>query len=118
MASEQTLPSWAARLQAERERRSWNKHEMARRLQKATGRPYPPVTSLVRQILGWEKGEHFPRDWTAAYAWRSIWPKTICFRHPAARPPAGRTTCDGALSSGSPLLPGCIEVGVCSRRFT
>ncbi|MCO5968604.1 hypothetical protein [Actinoallomurus soli] len=52
----------------ERERRGWNKPEMARRLLKATGRPYPPVTSLVRQILGWEKGEHFPRDWTAAYA--------------------------------------------------
>lgn len=41
---------------------------MARRLHKAVGRPYPPVNSLVRQILGWEKGEHFPRDWTAAYA--------------------------------------------------
>ncbi|GAB3987553.1 hypothetical protein GCM10029978_106810 [Actinoallomurus acanthiterrae] len=39
-----------------------------RRLHKAVGRPYPPVNSLVRQILGWEKGEHFPRDWTAAYA--------------------------------------------------
>lgn len=68
MAADDMPPMWAARLRAERERRSWNKHEMARRLQKATGRPYPPVTSLVRQILGWEKGEHFPRDWTTAYA--------------------------------------------------
>ncbi|WP_433180429.1 hypothetical protein [Actinoallomurus sp. CA-150999] len=67
MAGDET-PRWAARLRAERERRSWNKHEMARRLHKAVGQPYPPVNSLVRQILGWEKGEHFPRDWTAAYA--------------------------------------------------
>jgi tetratricopeptide (TPR) repeat protein len=68
VAGDETPPQWAARLRAERERRSWNKHEMARRLQKAIGRPYPPVNSLVREILGWEKGEHFPRDWTAAYA--------------------------------------------------
>ncbi len=61
-------PPWAVRLQTEREARGWNKHEMARRLLAAAGGEYPPVKSLVRQILGWEKGEHFPRVWTAHYA--------------------------------------------------
>ncbi|MEV5705138.1 helix-turn-helix transcriptional regulator [Actinoallomurus sp. NPDC052274] len=82
MAGEEALPWWADRLRTERERRSWNKHEMARRLQKAAGVPYPPVTSLVRQILGWEKGEHFPRDWTAAYATAYGMTEEELFGHP------------------------------------
>ncbi len=86
MAADEMPPLWAQRLRAERERRSWNKHEMARRLQKAIGRPYPPVTSLVRQILGWEKGEHFPRDWTTAYATAFDMPEDELF------PPVGRSS--------------------------
>lgn len=61
-------PPWATQLQAERERRGWNKHEMARRLLAAAGTKYPPVKSLVRQIHWWEKGQHYPRDWTTVYA--------------------------------------------------
>ncbi|MEV5748036.1 hypothetical protein AB0L00_09475 [Actinoallomurus sp. NPDC052308] len=83
MAGEEALPWWAERLRTERERRSWNKHEMARRLHKAAGVPYPPVTSLVRQILGWEKGEHFPRDWTAAYATAYGMTEEELFGHPS-----------------------------------
>lgn len=60
----QQRPAWAVRLQAERERRGWSKHEMARHL---LGDRHGSVTSLARQILSWEKGEHFPRDWAAAY---------------------------------------------------
>jgi tetratricopeptide (TPR) repeat protein len=61
-------PSWAARIQAERERRGWNKHQMARRLLDAMGTHYPPIKSVVRQIYWWESGRHFPRDWQHAYA--------------------------------------------------
>jgi tetratricopeptide (TPR) repeat protein len=61
-------PSWAVRLQAEREARGWNKREMARQLHKAAGNEHAPVDSLARQIRGWESGKHFPRDWAAAYA--------------------------------------------------
>ncbi|GAA3215621.1 hypothetical protein [Actinocorallia longicatena] len=61
-------PAWAVRLQAEREARGWNKAEMARRLQRAAGHPPGPTDSLVRQMLDWESGKHFPRDWTAWYA--------------------------------------------------
>lgn len=41
---------------------------MARRLHKAMGQEYPPLKSLVRQIRGWENGDHYPRDWRTAYA--------------------------------------------------
>lgn len=61
-------PAWAARLQAEREARGWNKAEMARRLQRAAGNPNGPTESLVRQILDWEKGKNLPRDWRQDYA--------------------------------------------------
>ncbi|GAB3279988.1 hypothetical protein GCM10027589_06790 [Actinocorallia lasiicapitis] len=61
-------PPWAARLQAEREARGWTKPETARRLQRASGHPGGPTESLVRQIRDWERGKHFPRDWTADYA--------------------------------------------------
>jgi hypothetical protein len=61
-------PAWAVRLQAEREARGWNKREMARQLHKAAGNQHAPVDSLSRQIRGWEAGNHFPRDWAAAYA--------------------------------------------------
>ncbi|GAA4609183.1 hypothetical protein GCM10023195_36770 [Actinoallomurus liliacearum] len=98
MAGEEALPWWAERLRTERERRSWNKHEMARRLHKAAGVPYPPVTSLVRQILGWEKGEHFPRDWTAAYATAYGMTEEELFGHP---PHLGLVGCgEGGAGSG------------------
>jgi hypothetical protein len=61
-------PSWAVRLQAEREALGWSKREMARRLHDAAGHEHAPVDSLARQIRGWEKGKHFPRDWAAAFA--------------------------------------------------
>lgn len=61
-------PVWAVRLEAERERRGWNKHEMARRLLAAVGNEYMPVKSMVYQVRRWESGAHFPRDWAAAYA--------------------------------------------------
>jgi hypothetical protein len=66
--SDKQRPPWAARLQRERETRGWNKREMARRLLKATDHQYGSVDSLSRQIRGWEAGEHFPRDWSSAYA--------------------------------------------------
>jgi len=63
-------PGWAAALRVQRERRGWSKPELARRLYQARGVAGTPVMigSLVRQIRGWENGDHFPRDWTAAYA--------------------------------------------------
>jgi transcriptional regulator with XRE-family HTH domain len=61
-------PVWAIRLQAEREARGWSKREMARRLHKAVGISTASITSLVTQIRQWERGNHFPRDWHAAYA--------------------------------------------------
>ncbi|MCU1447953.1 MAG: hypothetical protein JWP02_123 [Acidimicrobiales bacterium] len=61
-------PAWAVRLQAERDARPWNKHQMARELLRAVGDETSPVDSLVRQISRWEAGKHFPRDWQAAYA--------------------------------------------------
>lgn len=64
-------PMWAIRLQEERETRAWNKFEMARRLYGAAGMTVTGtrrLRSLVRQIYGWESGEHFPREWARAYA--------------------------------------------------
>ncbi|MEV5574764.1 helix-turn-helix transcriptional regulator [Spirillospora sp. NPDC052269] len=61
-------PAWAARLQAAREQRGWNKREMARRLFLTAKIPNGNVDSLARQIRGYESGEHFPRDWTEHYA--------------------------------------------------
>jgi hypothetical protein len=64
-------PGWAVRLQEAREARGWSKFEMARRLYRAAGLSVPntdKLKSLVRQIYGWEGGEHFPRDWASAYA--------------------------------------------------
>ncbi|WP_329521047.1 hypothetical protein [Spirillospora sp. NBC_01491] len=37
---------------------------MARELHKANGSPYPPLESLVRQIRGWERGDHRPDERT------------------------------------------------------
>lgn len=68
MSGDDALPAWAGRLASERERRGWNKHEMARRLRTAAGTEYPPVKSLVREVRNWETGKHFPRDWMSAYA--------------------------------------------------
>jgi len=63
-------PGWAVVLQIQRERRAWNKPEMARRLYEVRGLAGTPamIGSLVRQIRGWENGDHFPRDWIMAYA--------------------------------------------------
>lgn len=63
-------PGWAVRLQAEREARGWSKPAMARALFEAVDlRPNrKQVESLARQIRKYERGEHFPRDWSAAYA--------------------------------------------------
>ncbi|WP_329518841.1 XRE family transcriptional regulator [Spirillospora sp. NBC_01491] len=68
--TDQQRPPWAVRLQAEREARRWGKFAMARHLLEAVGiAPTPQkVKTLSRQILGWEKGDHFPRDWASAYA--------------------------------------------------
>ncbi|WP_067491461.1 transcriptional regulator [Actinomadura hibisca] len=59
-----------ARLRSEREARGWSKPQMARELLRAIGAQPERrrVASLVRQILDWERGQHFPRDWAAAYA--------------------------------------------------
>ncbi|GAA4059129.1 hypothetical protein GCM10022214_09450 [Actinomadura miaoliensis] len=43
---------------------------MARRLRQAVGMDdHPPtkIKNLARQIYGWERGDHFPRDWADAY---------------------------------------------------
>ncbi|GAA4141407.1 helix-turn-helix transcriptional regulator [Actinomadura keratinilytica] len=66
--SDQQPPKWALRIWAERERRGWSKHEMARQLMRAAGLSYGNVVNLARQIYDWEKGKHFPRDWSRAYA--------------------------------------------------
>ncbi|GAA4072997.1 helix-turn-helix transcriptional regulator [Actinomadura miaoliensis] len=66
--SDQQLPKWAVRIWAERERRGWTKHEMARQLMRGAGLSYGNVVNLARQIYDWEKGKHFPRDWARAYA--------------------------------------------------
>ncbi|MGI5165194.1 hypothetical protein ACQEU3_12625 [Spirillospora sp. CA-253888] len=59
-----------ARLRNEREARGWSKPRMARELLRAIGAQPERrrVASLVRQILDWERGQHFPRDWATAYA--------------------------------------------------
>ncbi|MGC5014814.1 hypothetical protein ACLQ2R_28955 [Streptosporangium sp. DT93] len=41
---------------------------MARQLIRAAGYDHGSVDSLARQIRDWERGKHFPRDWTTAYA--------------------------------------------------
>ncbi|MFC5747286.1 XRE family transcriptional regulator [Actinomadura rugatobispora] len=59
------------RLETEREARGWGRWAMARRLLTAVGIDHHDPTrvkNLGRQILGYEKGEHFPRDWSTAYA--------------------------------------------------
>ncbi|MDL4775382.1 MULTISPECIES: XRE family transcriptional regulator [Thermomonosporaceae] len=86
--TEQQRPAWAARLGAEREARGWGKFAMARHLLAAVGiAPSPQkVKTLTRQILGWEKGSHFPRDWAAAYSAAFDIPEDELF--PA--PPHGR----------------------------
>lgn len=68
--SDEERPEWAARLQAERETRGWSKPQMARALFSAAGvKPTRlQVDSLARQIRGYERGEHLPRDWTGTYA--------------------------------------------------
>ncbi|MEU9017029.1 helix-turn-helix transcriptional regulator [Actinomadura sp. NPDC048394] len=67
-SEQQARPSWAVRIQAEREARRWGKHEMARRLMQAAGLRRGSVANLARQILDHEKGKHFPREWAHAYA--------------------------------------------------
>lgn len=68
MTMEDSRPAWAIRLQAEREARGWNKPTMAAELHNAVGIQGRKTKSLVRQILGWERGDHYPRNWTDAYA--------------------------------------------------
>lgn len=67
---EDERPPWAVRLEAEREARGWSKPAMARALFRAAGlRPTSQqVRSLARQIRGYERGDHRPRDWADAYA--------------------------------------------------
>ncbi|MEU6033872.1 hypothetical protein ABZ801_00520 [Actinomadura sp. NPDC047616] len=63
-------PEWAARIENERSRRGWGRFAMARRLRQAVGMDdHPPakIKNLARQIYGWERGDHFPRDWADAY---------------------------------------------------
>lgn len=67
---EDERPSWAVRLEAEREARGWSKPAMARALFKALDlrASAQQVDSLARQIRGYERGEHRPRDWAVPYA--------------------------------------------------
>ncbi|WP_344592753.1 hypothetical protein [Actinomadura vinacea] len=67
LMTENPRPLWAARIQAEREAHGWSKWEMARRLMEARGYEHGDVRNRARQILDWEKGDHFPRDWADAY---------------------------------------------------
>lgn len=53
------MPAWAVRIRAERRRRLWDVHTMARRLRQAAGeerRFLPDHDSLVRSIRRWESG--------------------------------------------------------------
>jgi tetratricopeptide (TPR) repeat protein len=61
----------------------------ARQLHKAMGQQYPPLQSLVRQVRGWENGEHFPRDWRAAYAQAFGVNEGYLFGSPSAVPEEG-----------------------------
>jgi hypothetical protein len=85
-------PEWAARLQAEREARDWNKREMARRLLRAAGHEHGSVNSLTRQIHDWENGKHFPRDWAAAYATAFCMDEEELFGEQEGTPPVGAGT--------------------------
>jgi hypothetical protein len=133
MATDETLPPWARRLRTERDRRGWNKHEMARRLLDTAGIEQTPIRikSLVRQVSWWEDGKHYPRDWDAAYA--TAFETTVAklfgtkpaYLQPAtARSVDGEGACDeqdddmyrraaiqllGALSAGVSLPPGALE---------
>ncbi|XVQ11250.1 hypothetical protein ACQP1W_01375 [Spirillospora sp. CA-255316] len=71
MTTDQQRPSWAVRLQAERDKRGWGTFETARRLRAATGitrHPTDQVKNLARQITRHESGQIKPRDWASAYA--------------------------------------------------
>ncbi|WP_119731383.1 helix-turn-helix domain-containing protein [Thermomonospora amylolytica] len=61
-------PAWAVRLETERRARGWSKQEMARRLLAVDGLSQGTARNLARQVLRWENGEVFPRDWADAYA--------------------------------------------------
>ncbi|MFF5261887.1 XRE family transcriptional regulator [Actinomadura viridis] len=67
----QPRPEWAVRLECERESRGWGKAALARRLLANVGITDPgpdKIRNMARQIRGWEKGDHFPRDWAPTYA--------------------------------------------------
>uniref|UniRef100_UPI0037537548 hypothetical protein n=1 Tax=Actinomadura sp. SCN-SB TaxID=3373092 RepID=UPI0037537548 len=68
--SEDDRPGWAVRIQHEREARGWGKWEMGRHLLNAVGIDPTPtrLRTLARQMLEWEKGHHFPRDWADPYS--------------------------------------------------
>lgn len=65
--SERRSPTWAVRLQTEREARKWSKAELGRRLLRATG-SYIALDSITKQIRDHEAGVHFPSYWASAYA--------------------------------------------------
>ncbi|TDD79667.1 hypothetical protein [Actinomadura rubrisoli] len=67
--TEQERRAVGARLLAERKARRWSRHGMARKLLSAVGIAPDPkrVRNMARQILDWEKGKNFPRDWAEAY---------------------------------------------------
>lgn len=70
MTVDQARIQLGARLCRERETRKWGKRQMARELLKAIGAPptRKRIDSLQRQMLDWEAGKHWPRDWSSAYA--------------------------------------------------
>lgn len=84
--SDQNLPSWAARLRAEREIRGWSRAEMGRRLLRAAGFQIGSVSNMTRMIYRWERGQNFPRDWAATYATAFDMPETDLFP-PVYKPP-------------------------------
>ena len=93
-------PSWAKRLQEERESRGWSKPRMARELQRAAGRPpTEPTTSLTRQILNWEKGRNFPRDWVSYYAMAFGLSERELFSGAAPQPAAPAPVLTGIIPS-------------------
>jgi hypothetical protein len=96
-------PKWAQRLQDEREARGWGKWEMARQLLASVGIAHPKpdqVKNMARQILEWEKGNHFPRDWADAYTSTFDVPRDELFGRPSVLEPVGTVVLGTTPNSG------------------
>jgi DNA-binding transcriptional regulator YhcF (GntR family) len=83
--------------------RGWTKAEMARRMHPAVSvsdSKVPRVSSIVRGLGGWERGEHYPRD-----SWRAVLCQVLGVKpadFPAAPGPAAMPATVGDLDADDP----------------